>query len=280
MNVADTLTIARYDLRNARRSRILWGVIGIYVAFVGLVFYGSSTTPSPTLETTLFGTAILTAVLLPLVAIAGSYLAVAGERESNTVRFLLSQPVDRASVVLGKLLSRTLMVAGALVLAILVGAVIVLATFPSPDFGVLVGFAGLTLLLVGAYTAVAVGVSAASDTRSRAIAGTMALYFATDVFAVIQGLGLETLLRAVFADTLGLELTDRFYEFATALLSPAQSYIFATLQSLGPEGVQIVQVSGEVPLYLRPPGLVVVLLAWIVVPLVIGLVLFDRAEIA
>lgn len=278
--MSDTLTIARYDLRNARRSRILWGVVAIYVAFLGLLFYAGSTSPSPRVDQTLFGAVFLTAVLLPLVAIAGSYLAVAGERESNTVRFLLSQPVRRRSVVVGKLLSRTLVTVGALVLAVGVGVAIVLVTYPSPDLGPLAAFAGFTLLLVAAYTAVAVGVSAASGSRSRAIAGTIAFYFVTDVFAVLQGLGLETLLRSLFGDGLGLELTDRFYEFAVALLSPAQSYILATLQTLGPENIGVVQVSGPVPVYLEPPALAVVLLGWVALPLAVGVVLFGRTEIA
>lgn len=278
--MSDTMTIARYDLRNARRSRILWGVIAIYVVFVGLIFYAGSTAPRPRVEDTLLGTVFLTAVLLPLVAIAGSYLSVAGERESNTARFLLSQPVRRRSVVLGKLASRTLMITGALVVAVAVGAGIALATYPSPDLSVLVVFMGLTLLLVAAYTTVAVAVSAASDTRSRAIAGTMAFYFVTDIFAVIQGLGLETLLRSLFGDVLGLELTDKFYEFAVALVSPAQSYILATLQSVAPDGQQIIGVSGDVPFFLEPPALAAIIFGWVVVSALVGLVSFSRAEIA
>jgi ABC-2 type transport system permease protein len=280
MSGRDTLTVARYDLRNARRSRILWGVIAVYVGFIGLLFYASSTSPSPRLRQTLFGAVFLTAVLLPLVAIAGSYLAIAGERESNTVRFLLSQPTRRRSVVLGKVLSRGVMVVGAFLLAIVVGVGIVLLTYPSPDLSVLVGFTGLTLLLIAAYTAVAIAVSAASATRSRAIAGAIAFYFVTDVFAVIQGLGLETLLRSVLGDFLGLDLTNRFYEFTVALLSPAQSYILATLQTLGRDEITIVQVAGDVPAYLQPPALAVVLLGWVGLAVTVALLAFDRTEIA
>lgn len=278
--MTDALTIARYDLRNARRSRILWGVVAIYVSFVALIFYAGSTAPSPRVQQTLFGTVFLTAVLLPLVAIAGSYLSVAGERESNTARFLLSQPVRRRSVVFGKLASRTLMITGALVVAVAVGAGVAIATYPNPELGVLVVFTGLTLLLVAAYTAIAVAVSAASSTRSRAIAGTMAFYFVTDIFAVLQGVGLETLLRSVLGDVLGLDLTDKFYELTVALLSPAQSYVLATLQSVAPEGQQVVRVSGEVPFFLEPPALAAILAGWVVVSLVAGLFVFGRAEIA
>jgi ABC-2 type transport system permease protein len=172
------------------------------------------------------------------------------------------------------------MVVGAFLLAIVVGVGIVLLTYPSPDLSVLVGFTGLTLLLIAAYTAVAIAVSAASATRSRAIAGAIAFYFVTDVFAVIQGLGLETLLRSVLGDFLGLDLTNRFYEFTVALLSPAQSYILATLQTLGRDEITIVQVAGDVPAYLQPPALAVVLLGWVGLAVTVALLAFDRTEIA
>jgi len=277
--MSDTLAIAQYDLRNARRSRILWGVVGIYVAFVALLFYANSTGPSPTVESAIVGTVFFTAVLLPLVAIAGSYLAVAGERESNTVRFLLSQPVRRGSVVVGKLLSRGAMTVGALVLALAVGVGVALVTFPDPDLAPIPPFGAFTVLLVGAYVSVAVAISAVSASRSRAIAGTIAVYFVTDLLAVLQGIGLETLLRGLLGDVLGLDLTDSFYNLALALISPTRAYLNATLGTINQD--LLLGTSGaEVPVFLEPPAMVLVLLAWILVPLALGVVAFSRAEIA
>lgn len=275
----DTISIAQYDLRNARRSRILWGVVGIYVAFVALLFYASSTGPSPTVENTIIGAVFFTAVLLPLVAIAGSYLAVAGERESNTIRFLLSQPVDRPSVVAGKLLSRGAMTVGALVLALAVGVVITLLTFPDPDLGPILPFGAFTVLLVGAYVSVAVAISAVSTSRSRAIAGTIGVYFVTDLLSVVQGVGLEALLRGVLGDLLGVDLTDTFYNVALAVISPTRAYINATLGTID-QSQLMGDASAEVPVFLEPPAMAAVLGAWIVVPLVLGVVAFSRAEIA
>ena len=277
--MSDTLTIARFDLRNARRSRILWGVVAIYVGFMTLLFYANSRAPSPSVENALIGAVFLTTLVLPLVAIAGSYLAVAGERESNTVRFLLSQPVSRPDVVVGKLLSRGVMTASALLLALLVGVGIVLATYPSPDLAPVVPFGAFTVLLVAAYVSVAVAISAASRSRSRAIAGTIGVYFVTDVLATLQGLGLETLLRALLGDGLGLDLSDAVYEFTVALLSPARAYINATLGTLQPDRL-LVDLPGETPAFLEPPAMALLLVTWVVVPLVLGVVVFSRSEIA
>ncbi len=276
--MSDALTVARYDLRNARRSRILWGVVGIYVAFVALLFYANGSGSSPDVENAILGTVFFTAVLLPLVAIAGSYLAVAGERESNTIRFLLSQPVSRPAVVAGKLLSRGLMTVGALVLALAVGLVVVLLLFSDPDLSPLLPFGAFTTLFVGAYVSVAVAISAVSDSRSRAIAGTIGVYFVTDLLAILQGVGLEALIRGLLGNVLGLDLTDTFYNVTIAVVSPTRAYLNATLGTIGPG--RLLGVSGDVPPLLEPPAMVAVLVAWTVVPLVLGTVAFARTEIA
>lgn len=275
----DVSTVARNDFRNVRRSRLLWGVVGIYVAFVALLFYTSGTGSNPEVTRTLFGAVFLTTLLLPLVAVAGAYLAVAGERESNTVRFLLSQPTARHSVVLGKFLSRGLTLALALLLAVLVGVGLVVALYPSLEPVALAKFFGLSLLLVGAYVSVSVGISAASASRSRAISATMAVYFVTVVLTVFQGFSIESALRWVLGDLLGLGIGDDLYAGMVAVASPAEAYLNSTLAIFSPENFQAIHVSGPLPFYLETWFMVVILLLWTVVPLAVGISAFDRAEI-
>jgi ABC-2 type transport system permease protein len=277
--MSDTVTIARHDFQNVRRSRILWGVVGIYVAFMALLFYASGTGQNPDVRQTLFGAVFLTTLLLPLVAIAGSYLSVAGERESNTIRFLLSQPTSRRSVVLGKFLSRGLMLTAALVLAVLVGVGFVLALYPALEPVAIAKFTGLTLLLVGAYVSISIAISAASASRSRAIAGTMATYFVTDILSVINGFGIETALRWVLGEILGLSISDELYEGIVAVVSPAQAYLNSTIAIFSPENFARITTDGSLPFYLESWFMVVVLVSWIVAPLILGILAFDGAEI-
>ncbi len=275
----DASTVARNDFRNVRRSRLLWGVVGIYVAFVALLFYIGGTGDDPAVTQTLFGAVFLTTLLLPLVAVAGAYLAVAGERESNTARFLLSQPTARHSVVLGKFLSRGLTLALALLLAVLVGVGFVVALYPVLEPVAIAKFFGLSLLLVGAYVAVSVGISAAVASRSRAISATMAVYFVTVVLTVFQGFSIEAALRWVLGDLLGLGIGDDLYAGMVAVASPAEAYLNSTLAIFSPGNFQAIQVSGSLPFYLETWFMIVILLLWTVVPLVLGVLAFDRAEI-
>lgn len=277
--INDISTVARNDFRNVRRSRLLWGVVGIYVAFVALLFYTSGTGDNPEVTRTLFGAVFLTTLVLPLVAVAGAYLAVAGERESNTARFLLSQPTARHSVVLGKFLSRGLTLAVALLVAVLVGVGFVVALYPTLEPVAVAKFFGLSLLLVSAYVSVSVGISAASASRSRAISATMGLYFVTVVLTVFQGFSIESALRWVLGDLLGLGISDELYAGIVAVASPAEAYLNSTLAIFSPENFQAIQVSGSLPFYLETWFMIVVLLLWTAVPLALGISAFERAEI-
>lgn len=274
--MSDLLTVARYDFRVARRSKLLWGVVAMYLFFGGALFYAGGTGSDPQVSQTLFVQVFVTALFLPLVAVAASYLSVAGERESETVTFLLSRPVRRRSVVLGKLLSR----AGIMVLALagMIGAglVTILLMYPGLEPVAIATFAGLTLLLIGAYVSTTVAISTATGSRSRAIAGAVGFYFVSDVLFVFEGLSIPGLLRYVLEEFGGLSLGQHFYSFV-ASLSPAQAYINSTLLLFDPADFGTIPLS--LPWYLQPPVMIAILLAWLVVPLAVAILVFARADL-
>jgi ABC-2 type transport system permease protein len=274
--VSDALHVARRDFTSARRSRLLWGMIAIYVAFSALVFWAGTTVSEPNVPDALFNTMFLTTLLLPLVAIAASYLAIAGERESNTIQFLLGLPVARRSVVAGKFVSRTAMVLLALVASFVVGAAMAVALYPAPEFGLFLRFAGLTTLLIGAYVGTTVAISAMSSNRTQAISGSVGFYFLTDVLWVFGG-GVFAV-RFVFEELLGVSLASDVYQFIF-VLSPAGSYLNTEhLMFDAADYPQLPPIESEA-FFIQPWFSVVILAAWMVLPLAVGYWRFSRAEI-
>lgn len=272
------LAVARNDFLNARRAKLIWGVIAIYVAFAAILFYSGSTAAQPDVSQTLFLQVFVTALLLPLVAIAASYLAVAGERESNTISFVLSRPVARRSVVLGKLLSRMTVLALALVAVLVVGILMAVALYPAPEVIDQLKFVGLTGLLVAAYVGTTIGISAACSTRSRAIAGAVGFYFVSNVLFLFGNISVVGMLRYVLEDLLSLGLAEATYTFIRSL-SPAQAYLNSTLEIFNPTNFEQIQVPGELPFYLEPWFMVVILVVWTVVPVALGVLVFRNADI-
>jgi ABC-2 type transport system permease protein len=274
-----TLTVARNDFRDVRRSKLLWGVMAIYVAFTALIVYAEGTAETPDLAQAVFNQFFMTTLLLPLVAIAGSYLAIAGERESKTIAFLLSQPTSRGAVVAGKFLSRSLLIVGSLLVAFLVSGVIAIVMYPSLELEVSGAFVVLSIVFVGAYVGPSIAISAASETRSRAIAGAGAFYVLTDVLIVFGDFSLIGALRFLFDETLGLELGQHFYDFVFNL-TPAGSHLNTMYFIFDPNTyAQLPPRDPGQPFYLEPWFSVLILLAWAVVPLALGFWRFRNAEL-
>jgi ABC-2 type transport system permease protein len=274
--MSDAIAIARRDFTNARRSRLLWGLVAVYVAFVALLFWAGTTVEAPDVADAIFNAMFLTTLLLPLVAVGASYLAVAGERESNTVQFLLGLPTRRSSVVGGKFLSRLAVVLGALALAFLAGAAMAVALYPAPEWGLFLGFAALSTLLVAAYVGVTVGLSALVDTRTKAISLGVGFYFLTDVLWVFGGGTFAV--RFVFEDLLGVTLAEDLYRLVYNL-SPAGSYLNTEYLIFDPADYAQLPELGSGAFYVQPWFSVVILLAWVVVPLAVGYWRFRGADI-
>lgn len=89
--------VTQKDFRDVRRARIVWAVGGAYAVLVVLFFlkvqFGSSNNVPETLLA-FWHLVFVSAVFVPAVALVAAYLAVAGERESGSIKYLLSTPVS------------------------------------------------------------------------------------------------------------------------------------------------------------------------------------------
>jgi ABC-type transport system involved in multi-copper enzyme maturation permease subunit len=195
------LTVAGLTLREAARRRVVWALLILTVALLGLSAWGFSKLIGLDTElgTMTSGEARLVAsILLNLIlfgmsliaAIGTAFLAgptVAGEVESGQALALLARPVRRSSVLLGKWLGLAAFGCGYVVLAGLAQLLVVQLTVgywpPSPAAG---------LALLGAETVVlltlALLLSSVVSTMASGIVA-VGLFGATWVAGVVGGLG-------------------------------------------------------------------------------------------
>ncbi|MFC7195897.1 ABC transporter permease [Halosimplex aquaticum] len=177
---ARALTIARKDLTDLSRSKLLWGA-----ALVMLAVSVPQTHDRATDSWNVLVDSTQDQLLVPFVlfggpvAIVAAYAAVAGERESGSLRVLLSFPTDRGAVLLGKALSRTVVL-----LAVSLGTYLVLGGVLIQAYGTLDGVecllgAGLLAAYTFAWAGLSVGVSAAVATKVRAVTLLFGLYLFT-----------------------------------------------------------------------------------------------------
>ncbi|MEF8782543.1 MAG: ABC transporter permease subunit [Haloarculaceae archaeon] len=172
--------LARKNVGDARRSRSLYGVVGLFVLTGGLVGYlgsGASGNGSSVLSSTLG----LMGFLVPVVALGLTYESVAGPRTDGSLQFLLALPYSRRDVVLGTYVGRIAVLAAgvcagyiALAVAMLPAGVVV-----SPVTFVVV----LAVILALSLAFVAIGVGISTGVRSTMAAG--ALAFGSFILAFI-----------------------------------------------------------------------------------------------
>ena len=273
-----TLTIARKDFLDVRRAKMVWFVVGIYVLLMGMLFYWSRSLDSENaVVEPLMGMQGLGAFILPLVALVAAYLAIAGERESGSIKYVLSLPTSRRSVVLGKFLSRALVVGGAVAVGFAVGALLAALWYPAIHLDLFVRFLALTLLYALVYVAIAIAISAVTASRSRAMGGAIAFYMVTIVLMLFE-FSIGRLLDWVVNSQLGLGVSENAMEFLEALTNPTIAYFRSLELAVDPELTREFEAQDHV-WYLEPEFMLLLLVAWLVVPLALGLWRFERAEL-
>ena len=289
--------VAQKDFEDAVRSRMVWGIIGVFVGFMGfvmLVALGTTGGTDASGDAALGLTAQLSQLFVPLVALVVGYMAVVGERRSGSLRVLLTYPHSRRDIVFGKLLGRSAVIAIALgvgsALSLLVATVLVAA----PDIGNMTGLIGSIVLFGVAFTGVAVGISASVGTRGRAMALAIGSLL---VFLLVWDAAAAGIYAAATGSLPGLEVEAWYFllkrlspvgafraigtEFVSGQLGPLfQVGLEQIPQEVSPEQRQLSnRVSGALPFYLTNWFAGLTLVAWGVVPAVFGYVRFNRSDI-
>jgi ABC-2 type transport system permease protein len=308
--------VAEKDFRDAIKSRALLILGAVFVVFFASAAFffadqvsqalqnaanasnGTNATQAQQVRESLNSDAFLgtltqiTRLLIPLTGIVVSYAALVGERESGTMKLLLSLPHSRLSVVLGKLIGRSGVVAVPVLLGFLVAAPmfpILGVTFEPVGF---VAFALATALVGIVFVAISLGASAAASTARRAVVGVVGLYV---LFTLLWGQVSNAVFEEIAENTdLGNEALIqtflvirhlnpvRAYESLVASVGPqspleARTSVFSGFQ--GQIYAQALQQGDGLPVYLTDPALVVYLLLWIAVPVALGYWAFERADL-
>jgi len=207
-------------------------------------------------------------VFVPLTALVPSAAALAGERETGTLDYLLAQPVTRGSVYRAKWAGVTT----AVVLSILVGlsitaAIAMLRGVPS---GPTIALVACTALLAVAFVSIGTWISSLTASRTRATS------FGLTVWVVLVGLGSLGVITAFVRWGAPAWVLQ-----AWSLANPVEAYrmaslaiLYPDLEMLGPVGASLIGALGR-------PGLVAAslasLAAWGAVGFAAGMTAFVRS---
>ncbi|ERH13907.1 MAG: hypothetical protein J07HB67_00160 [halophilic archaeon J07HB67] len=259
--------IARKDLADTGRSRALWLVVaGVVVSTGGLSTLAAFVTDLGSREVITQSVGV-SASLFPIVALFAAKGAITAERDSGSLRTLLALPPSRGEVLFGKYLGRLVVVVVAVAVGV-VGSVVGLAANGDPlGLPVVAAYTAMLLGIVSSYASVGVAISASVSTDGRATG------FAVGVFtlALLWG-ALVGLLRSLLMQAGIIGDTPPEWLQLLGIAEPSQAaqaiYRAALDGGLAPgnplESVWL-------------PALI--LLAWTVVPVVVGYWRFQSADL-
>ena len=292
------LAVTKKDFKGARRSRTLWAaaiLLGLIAVLLGFTTQGYRLSATATVQSQFRMLTQLLAVLLPIIALAATYMAIAGEREGGGIKFLLSMPNTRRDVFIGKLLSRLGIVASGVVFTYIAAISISLTKYGAFPAVVILGTLLLTIVYGSVFVSIAIAVSAAAATRSRAIGSSLTSYFVLVILYVFPLIGVKSLARGVHTSIFGMERNPDLYN-AVQYTSPFLAYR-KSINLVVPDGMEqrLFQdsfantgrragmgagpVDPDLPLYLTDEFSLVILAFWLVVPLLVGYWAFNRADL-
>lgn len=281
------------DFLDASRSKLLWGVMAVFAALVIVMYVALWWAGSDPTALDIVGPAsAIMQLVVPLLGLIVGYRSIVSERQSGSIKILLSLPPSRGAVVAGKFIGRSLVMVAALLVAFVtfvIMAGVLFQEFPLADFaGIAVTSAMVGITFVG----IAVGVSGAVASRGRAMALVVGLYLVFLLFWDLITAGAYRLLMGELPDAGPVGEWEAWYIFlqwlnpieAFSVVSDAvldESFGAFTIPLFAPQEVSDVDaiVVGDVPWYLDTWVAVALLVIWAIVPVVIGYARFNRADL-
>ena len=215
-------------------------------------------------------------LLIPLIAILLGFSTIAGEAEAGALSVVLSYPIRRGEVLLGKFLGLGSVLAVTPLIGFGLSGVVIAATVGAEEGLAFMAFIALAIILGLMYLSLVIFISALCRSRMRAIAGGVILFF----WAMIYGMVVMAIYYATGGDFMKLMAGEATYPdwlFSSIVFSPGDLNQMAVMRAFGLK--QAMGISLEAPDWMSMNFLLVVQLVWIIVPLILAYFFFKRRDI-
>jgi len=272
-------TLITKEARDGLRNR--W-VIMITLVMTGLAlilsFLGSAptgTTSVSPLAVTVVSLSSLSIFFIPLIALLLAYDSVVGEAERGTLTLLLTHPVSRTEVILGKFIGHLFLLA----IAIVIGYGVAGVTISFTGEG---GFAGqewdsflrllLSSILLGAiFLSIGYVISTWVSERGMAAALAIGIWL---LFVLLYDMGLLALLAADGEGALSGGLVKWLM-----LANPTDSYRMFNLTSSNATALLSGMAGLSAEHRVSDASLILIMLSWVVAPLVTACMIFRKRQL-
>jgi len=281
LNPRAIYTIAKKEfLDNIRNKWIILLTVILFLLVLVFSYLAGGTNISEDIlgdmQATVFLLLGISSFLIPLIAIILGFSTISGEAESGALYVVLSYPVTRLEVLLGKLLGLGSVIVVAVLVGFGFGGIIITATVSGESWLGYLGFMGLTILLGFIFLSLSICISAYCKRRITSIAGGLVLLFWG---AIIGSVFMGILLGAGsnFSDIQTGNLPGWYW--AEPFLCAPDLNQMTVMRVFGIQEIKMMQFSFSLPEFLSLGLLVFAHFIWLIIPIILGYYFFKKRDI-
>lgn len=257
--------IAKRDVLDPVRSRSLAVLAGVYVVLFGAAAYFQANWAT-SLASLLVSSV---RIFVPLTAFALGYQSIVKGRQNGSLRVILGYPHTRREVVFGRAVGRSLVMAGIITVGFIAAALVYTFEAGVPALVPSIVAWGLALLLGVSMACFAVGISASVRTTNRAVM----LCFGAFLLFLVFWRQLPFLLRYVFNGFNAPQGPPPEWTAVFTHLEPLNAYRTTISGFLPGRTVRVTE------FYTTEWFGILVILAWLVLPVLVGLWRFNQNDL-
>ena len=253
---------------------IIFAAITIIVSFLGTL---SNNGGWQDLKTTVQFLMFFIQFLVPIIGLMLGYASIVGEIEKGTMSALLSEPITRLEIILGKFLGLGLVLSISVFVGFGAAGLVISLNVHNFDFGLNFLFIVFTILLGLIFISISMFFSSILKRRSQSIGMSI---FTWSFFSFLWGILLFFLM--FFSGTQPQEAEGYFL---INLFSPVQTFLSLISINMGSIGVTSMPSLGlsvlvdYFPDFYNTGILLTILLLWIIIPLFLAYISFNRRDV-
>lgn len=261
--------VARKDFADAIRSRMFIALSVLMLLLSLGLFFGLSISTDEGITFEQAATTMVTPLLflVPLIGLIVGYMAIIAERESGSIRIMLSLPLERSDVMLGKFIGRLGVTIVPIILAFSLALPAGFFLFEELQLTQYIEFVAYISLLGIVFVAIAVGVSGMVATRGKVLGIVVFFYF---LFEQLWTIVPTAVYWAINREMPTFDDPPTWYEFINVLAPDP-----AIRNALGGVFFEGAGLGNDIGWWISA----VVVILWIVVPLGIGYLRFKSANL-
>lgn len=277
-------TIAKKEFLDNIRNRWIILLTVIFIILIIAFSYvagGGGEDVFGDMQSSVLGMMSISSLLIPLIAIILGFSTISGEAETGALYVVLSYPVRRIEVLLGKLLGLGSVIIISILLGFGFGGLVIAGTTGTSSWVGYIGFIFLSIFLGFIYLSLAICISAYCKRRITSIGGGIVIFF----WGMIYGTVMIAVLYAAGHSLEGFLTGENVPEwfFNSAVFSPSDMHQTAVYRAFGQSVVTFDFGGGTsffvIPEFLNLGNLLIAHFIWFIIPLILAYYFFKRRDV-